>query len=65
MAIPETILRKTETKYPVRYCDFVGRLFPGVNIERCRAGMATIVREKWGPNWESGLKAFLASIGAL
>ena len=65
MAIPETILRKTETKYPVRYCDFVGRLFPGVNIERCRAGMATIVREKWGPNWESGIKAFLASIGAL
>jgi hypothetical protein len=36
-----------------------------LNIERCRAGMAGIVREKWGPNWESGIKAFLASIGAL
>jgi hypothetical protein len=65
MPVPETIIRKTEVKYPVRYCDFVSRLFPGVNIERCRTGMAGIVREKWGPNWESGLKAFLASIGAL
>ncbi len=65
MPVPELILRKVETKYPVRYCDFAGRLFPGLDIERCRAGMSQIVREKWGPGWESGLKAFFASIGAL
>ena len=65
MAVPEFIIRKVETKYPVRYCDFAGRLFPGLNVECCRAGMASIVREKWGPNWESGLRAFFVSIGAL
>jgi len=65
MAVPETILRKVESKYPVRYCDFAGRIFPGLNVERCRAGMGAIVREKWGPNWESGLRAFFTSIGAL
>jgi len=65
MPVPELIIRKVEAKYPVKYCDFVSRLFPGLNVERCRAGMAGIIREKWGPNWESGLRAFMTSIGAL
>ncbi|MEM1788068.1 MAG: hypothetical protein QW085_05700 [Pyrobaculum sp.] len=65
MPVPETITRKVEAKYPIKYCEFAGRLFPGLNIERCRAGMASIVREKWAPGWEAGLKAFLTSIGAL
>jgi len=65
MPVPEYVTRKVEAKYPVRYCEFAARLFPGLNIERCRAGMAQIVREKWGPNWESGLKAFMTAIGAL
>jgi hypothetical protein len=65
MPVPELILRKTEAKYPVKYCDFAARLFPGLNIEKCRAGMAGIIREKWGPNWESGLRAFMTAIGAL
>jgi len=65
MPVPETIVRKVETKYPIRYCDFASRLFPGLNVEKCRAGMGSIVREKWGPNWESGLRAFFTAIGAL
>jgi len=65
MPVPDIIVRKAETKYPIRYCDFAARLFPGLNVERCRTGMASIVREKWGPNWESGLRAFLTTIGAL
>jgi len=65
MPVPEYILRKTETKYPIRYCDFAARLFPGLNVEKCKSGMGSIVREKWGPNWESGLRAFLSTIGAL
>ncbi|ABL79280.1 hypothetical protein [Thermofilum pendens] len=65
MPVPEYIIRKTEAKYPVKYCEFAARIFPGLNVDRCRAGMAQIVGQKWAPNWESGLKAFFVSIGAL
>jgi len=65
MPVPEIYVRKVETKYPVKYCSFLGSLFPGLNTAQCETQMAAIIREKWGPGWEAGLRAFARSIGAL
>jgi len=65
MPVPETITRKVATKYPVKYCSFLGQVFPGLNIAQCEAGTAQIINEKWAPNWEAGLRAFARSLGAL
>jgi len=65
MPVPEVFIKKTEAKYPVRYCAFLGGLFPGLNTAACETYMATVVRERWAPGWEAGLRAFARAIGAL
>ncbi len=65
MPVPGYIVEKTAAKYPTKYCLAFSRIFPGLDVGRCEAGMATIVREKWAPGWEAGLTAFFKSLGAL
>jgi len=65
MPVPAEIIEKTKEKYPTDYCLFLKKLFPTLDVSKCKAYTERIITERWAPNWEAGLRGFAVRMGAL